>query len=61
MANKFMKRGDELLRVETNDSAARVTFNDVRLTWPERSYRPSYDGPVRPYGDWEAVKARLLA
>jgi len=48
------------MRVETKDSAARITFNNVRLTWPERSYRPSYDGPVRPYGDWEAVKTRLL-
>jgi hypothetical protein len=48
------------MRVETHEGAGRITFKDVRLTWPERSYRPSYDGPVRPYGDWEAVKARLL-
>jgi len=48
------------VRVDIQDGSSRVTFTNVLLTWPQLSYRPGYEGPVRPYGDWDAVKARLL-
>lgn len=56
------KHGWELpftMRVDIQDARFKVAFTKIRLTWPEYSYRPAYDGPVRPYGDWESVKARL--
>jgi hypothetical protein len=47
------------MRVDIQDARLNVAFSNVRLTWPEYSYRPAYDGPVQPYGSWDAVKARL--
>ena len=49
------------MRVDIQDGSSRVAFTNVLLTWPQLSYRPGYEGPVRPYGDWDAVKARLLS
>jgi hypothetical protein len=48
------------MRVDIKDGGSRVSFPSVLLTWPQLSYRPGYEGPVRPYGNWDAVKARLL-
>jgi len=47
------------MRVDIKDAGFTVTFTNVRLTWPEYSYRPAYDGPVQPYGDWQLIKAYL--
>lgn len=48
------------MQLDTQGSSTRLVFQDVHLAWPERSYRPAYEGVLHPYGNWDAVKARLL-
>jgi len=47
------------MRVDIKDGHFNVVFSQVRLTWPELSYRPGYEGPIEPYAKWDQVKARL--
>lgn len=47
------------MRVDIKDGRFTVVFTQVRLTWPEISYRPAYEGPIEPYAKWDEVKARL--
>jgi hypothetical protein len=47
------------MRVDIKDARFTVSFSKIRLTWPEISYRSAYSGPVRPYGNWDKLKAHL--
>src|SRR5262249_29962950 len=47
------------MRVDIKDARFTVSFSNVRLTWPEISYRSAYSGPVQPYGKWDTVKAHF--
>ena len=47
------------MRADIKDGHLNVVFTQVRLTWPELSYRPGYDGPIEPYAKWDQIKARL--
>jgi hypothetical protein len=54
------------MRVDVKDQRFRLTFSNLRLTWPP-SYnatlgaQPGHDAPLTQRGDIEAVKAKLSA
>ena len=53
------------LQKESCTTKIRLTFSNLRLSWPA-SYnsvagmQPAYDGPINTQGDYESVKAKLL-
>jgi hypothetical protein len=53
------------MRVDIKDQKFRLTFSNLRLTWPPSYNRttgasPAYDGPINRQSDLDAVKAVLL-
>jgi hypothetical protein len=53
------------MRVDIKDQKFRLTFSNLRLSWPSsynRTYgaQPGYDGPIRTQGDLDTIKPELL-
>jgi hypothetical protein len=49
------------MRVDTKDQKFRLTFSNLRLTWPPSSNYPAADGPMVQRGQLDAVRPKLLA
>ncbi len=49
------------MRVDMKDQKFRLTFSNLRLTWPPSSNYPAADGPMVQRGQLEAVRPKLLA
>jgi hypothetical protein len=53
------------MKVETKDEKFRLTFSNLRLSWPPSynstfGYQKAYEGPVHQKSDFEVIKPKLL-